>query len=408
MAPAVVSGSRKKRRAEKKLHLTREEEQIYDGEFGWANQVCMKILVRLGELFNATRLIPISSVHISGVSYKTLGDAPIEFLKNMADADGKAKVKATLNPQSFSPEYLGKKLPKNIREKQFTILEQFERMGFTCSLTCTPYYLHRPEAGSHLAWAESSAVVYANSVLGAWTNREGGPSALAAAIIGKTPDYGMHMAGNREPTILVNVEKPLQNETEFGALGIHLGKILGNKIPLINGLKNASEDSLKQLGAALATTGMTNMFRRDASSEKRGIEKVSVEAEDIKRTIEGLSTAACHEPDLVFIGCPHCSLDEIRHIAGQVEGKKVKQRTECWVCTSRHNMEKAADYVKTIERTGAHVLADMCTIVSWTEMLGIKTIMTNSAKTAYYAPTLNKAETVLAPQKECLKTAFKG
>jgi len=408
MAPAVVSEFRKKRRAEKKLHLTREEEQIYDGEFGWANQVCMKILVRLGELFNATRLIPISSAHISGVSYKTLGDAPIEFLKNMADADGKAKVKATLNPQSFSPEYLGKKLPKNIREKQFTILEQFERMGFTRSLTCTPYYLHRPEAGSHLAWAESSAVVYANSVLGAWTNREGGPSALAAAIIGKTPDYGMHRVENREPTILVNVEKPLQNETEFGALGIYLGKILGDKIPLIDGLKNASEDRLKQLGAALATTGMTNMFRRDARSEKKGTEKVRVEADDIKRTVESLSTAASQEQDLVFIGCPHCSLDEIRQVARRVKGKKVKRGTECWVCTSRHNMEKAADYVKIIERTGAHVLADMCTIVSWTEMLAIKTIMTNSAKTAYYAPTLNRAATILAPREECLKTAFKG
>ena len=388
--------------------MTREEEQIYDGEFGWANQICMKILIRLGDLFNATRLIPISSAHVSGVSYKTLGDAPIGFLKSLADANGKAKVKATLNPQSFSPEYLGKKLPKNIREKQFTILEQFERMGFTRSLTCTPYYLHRPEAGSHLAWAESSAVVYANSVLGVWTNREGGPSALAAAIIGKTPDYGMHRAENREPTILVNVKKPLQNETEFGALGIHLGKILGDRIPLIRGLKNASEDCLKQLGAALATTGMTNMFRRDARPPKKGIEKVNVEAEDIERTIEGLSTAARQKPDLVFIGCPHCSLDEIKQVARRVESKKVKRGIECWVCTSRHNMKQAADYVKIIERTGAHVLADMCTIVSWTEMLGIKTVMTNSAKTAYYAPTLNKAETILAPQEECLNTALKG
>jgi predicted aconitase len=390
------------------LHLTREEEQIYNGEFGWANQLCMRILVRLGELFHATKLIPISSAHVSGVSYKTLGDAPIEFLRNMADSGGKAKVEATINPQSFSPEYLGKKLPKDICEKQFTILRQFERMGFTRSLTCTPYYLHRPEADSHLAWAESSAVVYTNSVLGAWTNREGGPSALAAAIIGKTPDYGMHVAENREPNNIVNVRKPLQNETEFGALGIHLGKILNDKIPLIRGLKNAPQDSLKQLGAALATTGMTNMFRREPQSEKKGIEKVSVEANDISRTIEDLSTAKGQEPDLVFIGCPHCSLNEIRQVARHVEGKKVKPGTECWVCTSRHNMEKAGEYVKVIERAGAHVLPDMCTIVSWTEMLGIKTIMTNSAKTAYYAPTLNEAETVLEPLEECLKTAFKG
>ncbi|MCK4483086.1 DUF521 domain-containing protein, partial [Candidatus Bathyarchaeota archaeon] len=113
------------------MYLTREEEHIYDGECGWANQICMKILVRLGELFNATRLIPISSAHVAGVSYKTLGDAPAEFLRALADADGEAKARATLNPQSFDPEYLSRKLPERIREKQSDILRQFEKMGLS-------------------------------------------------------------------------------------------------------------------------------------------------------------------------------------------------------------------------------------------------------------------------------------
>ncbi|MGC9346049.1 MAG: aconitase X, partial [Candidatus Bathyarchaeales archaeon] len=117
------------------MYLTKEEERIYDGEHGWANQICMKILVRLGELFNATRLIPIGSAHVSGVSYKTLGDAPAKFLQALADANGKAKVKGTLNPQSFDSEYLVRRLPEHIREKQLKILKQFERMGFTQSLT---------------------------------------------------------------------------------------------------------------------------------------------------------------------------------------------------------------------------------------------------------------------------------
>ena len=388
------------------MYLTKEEERIYDGEHGWANQICMKILVRLGELFSATRLIPISSAHISGVSYKTLGDAPAEFLKRLADADGKARVKATLNPQSFDPEYLEKRLPKHIREKQFNILRQFEKMGFNQSLTCTPYYIEKPKRGSHLAWAESSAVVYANSVLGAWTNREGGPSALAAAIIGKTPDYGMHKAENRKPNILAKVETPLQNEAKFGALGIYLGKILEDNIPIIQGLKNVSEEKLKQLGAALATTGMVNMFHCDIHLEGGKMEKISVEAGDIKRTIEDLSTSSKTKPKLVFIGCPHCSLNEIRQIATLIRGKTVEAGTEFWVCTSRYVKKKAEDYVKKIEKSGGHVLTDMCTIVSWTEMLGIKTIMTNSAKTAYYAPTLNKVETVFAPLKQCLKTVL--
>jgi len=393
------------------MYLTKEEEHIYDGERGWANQKCMKILVRLGELFNASKLIPIDSAHVSGISYKTLGDSPIEFLKALADGDGKTKVRATLNPQSLDTEYLDKRLPRKIVEKQLTILKQFERMNFTPSLTCTPYYMERPRPNSHLAWAESSAVVYANSVLGAWTNREGGPSALAAAIIGKTPNYGIHKAENRQPKVLVSVNAQMRNETDFGALGICLGKVLADNIPEIHGLHEASKEQLKQLSAALASTGMVNMFQLEQKKTRTNREempKISVEAKDIKKTAESLSTAITSKPDLVFIGCPHCSLNEIKQIAQLLKGKKVKAGLEFWVCTSRHAKELARDSVEQIERSGGHVLAGVCTVVSWTETLGIKTIMTNSAKTAYYAPTLNRAETILAPLEDCIKAATRG
>jgi len=391
------------------MHLTKEEERIYDGEFGWANQICMKILVRLGELFNATRLIPINSAHVSGVSYKTLGDAPSDFLEALANADARVKVKATLNPQSFDREYLCKKLPPGLCQKQSDIMTYFEKMGFTESLTCTPYYLQNLKRGSHLAWAESSAVVYTNSITGAWTNREGGPSALAAAIIGKTPNYGIHKAENRQPKVLVKLEKQLQSEVEFGALGIFLGKILEDKIPIIQDLRNASKGNLKQLGAALASTGMVNMFCRETRGIKfNEIEKINVETRGIGQAIENLTTTSTQEPDLVFIGCPHCSLNEIKQAAELIGSRKVKDGTEFWVCTSQHIKEKAGKYVEKIEKSGGHVLTDTCAVVTWTDKLGIKTIMTNSAKTAHYAPTLNKAETILAPIKECLKTAFKG
>ena len=390
------------------VYLTREEERIYNGEFGWANQTCLKILVRLGELFNATRLIPISSAHVSGVSYKTLGDAPSDFLEALASADTKVKAKATLNPQSFDKEYLRKKLSPDVCQKQLKVLKYFEKMGFTESFTCAPYYLEMPKSGSHVAWAESSAVVYTNSVAGAWTNREGGPSALAAAIIGKTPDYGMHKAENRQPKVLVRLETQLQSEVEFGALGIFLGKILGDKNPIIQGLRSASKDDLKQLGAALASTGMVNMFHyKDMRGEASEVEKISVEASDISRTLQNLTTST-QKPDLVLIGCPHCSLNEIKKIAHLIGNRRVKSATEFWVCTSRYIKEKAGEHAEKIEQSGGQVLTDTCAVVTWTEKLGIKTIMTNSAKTAYYAPTLNRAETILAPLKECLETALKG
>ena len=389
------------------MHLTREEERIYDGESGWASQTCMKILVRLGELFGANRLIPIDSAHVSGVSYKTLGDAPIEFLEALANTGGKTRVKTTINPQGFDPEYLVRKMPEHIRKNQLGILNQFERMGITPSLTCTPYYLEKPKRSSHLAWAESSAVVYANSVLGAWTNREGGPSALAAAIIGKTPEYGIHKAEGRQPNVLVNVKAKLRNKTEYGALGICLGKALENKIPTVVGFHNPSRDRLKQFSAALATTGMTNMFHLKKLPTGK-VERINVDDKDVKETICELSTSASEEPDLVFIGCPHCSENEVERVAHLTRGKKVKAGTEFWVCTSQHVKEKCSSSVKAIEHSGGHVLAGVCTVVSWTELLGIDTIMTNSAKTAYYAPMLNKAKTILAPLKECLNSAFKG
>jgi len=368
----------------------------------------MKILVKLGELFNAERLIPIDSAHISGVSYKTLGDAPIEFLRALSYSKAKVKVRTTINPQSLDPKYLGRKLPRCLRDPQLDILKQFNRMGTTPSLTCTPYYIRRPRRGVHLAWAESSADVYTNSVLGAWTNREGGPSALAAAIIGRTPNCGMHKPENRESDILVNVEKPLTSETEFGALGILLGKELRDEVPAIQGLEDASNDELKQFSAGLGTAGMTSMFNHKKTLKRKGIDEMTVGAKEIGQIIESLSTASTSKPDLVFIGCPHCSLDEITHIAQQIDGKKVTAGTEFWICTSPYIAEKAKKYVNKIEATGAHVLAGVCTVVSWTETLGIKTIMTNSAKTAYYAPTLNKAQTILAPLKNCLTAAFKG
>ncbi len=393
------------------MYLTKEEERIFNGDLGWASQKCMRILVRLGELFDATRLIPISSAHVSGVSYKTLGDAPAEYLKALANAGAKVKVRSTLNPQGFDAEYLGKRLGEDIRKKQSDILEQFDKMGFAPSLTCTPYYLKKPKRDSHLAWAESSAVVYANSVLGARTNREGGPSALAAAIIGKTPDYGIHKVENRRPGALVDVATPLRNESELGALGILLGEILEDEIPIIRGLTGATLDQFKQLGAALASTGMVSMFQLEHEKilrKKEKMQEISVESRDIQKIIERLSTTSTTRPDLVFLGCPHCSISELKNIARLTDGRKVKAGTEFWVCTSRCVKEMAKDYVGTIEKSGAHVLADVCTIVSWTEAFGIETIMTNSAKTAYYAPSLNKAQTVLVPQNRCLEAALRG
>jgi len=386
------------------MHLIREEEKMLDGEYGWANQVSMKILVRLGELFGATRLIPVQSAHLSGVSYKHMGDASIDFIKALVEGGGKAQTPSTLNPSSFDPTYLPKCYSRERLQKQSRIIDLYTRMGINPTLTCTPYYLQKPKKGQHLAWAESSAVIYANSVLGAWTNREGSPSALAAALIGKTSDYGVHQAANRQPNVLVKVETSLKNEAEYGALGIHLGKVLKDKVPAIKGLKNPTDDELKQLGAGMASSGMTSLFYHKSRSEKEKLETISIEAKDLNDAASGLCTTT-EAPDLVFIGCPHCSLKEVKSIAGLLNGKKVRKDVELWVCASRHVRKRAKNYVDIIERAGGHVLCDTCVLVTWIKDLGLRTLMTNSAKTAFYAPTLNEVEVELTPLKECIQAA---
>ena len=152
---------------------------------------------------------------------------------------------------------------------------------------------------------------------------------------------------------------------------------------------------------------MTNMFHLKKLAREE-VEKIDIDDKDVEQTIADLSTATTKKPDLVFIGCPHCSKNEMKQIAQLIGNRKVRHGMEFWVCTSACVKEKCENSVKRIEQSGGHVLAGVCTVVSWTEKLGIRTIMTDSAKTAYYAPTLNKAETILAPLKECLKAALKG
>jgi predicted aconitase len=320
------------------MYLTSEEERVYDGEEGWAYQTAMRILVKLGDLFGAKRLIPITSAHISGVSYKTVGDAPIEFLEALFNAGAESKVESTVNPAGFDLSYMKEfRLPQSFQEKQIRILKLYEGMRINPVLTCTPYYIKKPRPETHLAWAESSAVVYANSLLNAWTNREGGPSALAAALIGKTPDYGLHRPENRKANVVVKVEATPTNEAEFGALGAFLGKVLKDKTPIIEGLPSNEEALLKQMGAAMASTGMTTIFYTSfpRSQEYERLETLSVERRELDEMIDSFSTTD-EEPQLVFIGCPHCSFNELKKIAQQIKNKKIKDGIKFWICTSRH------------------------------------------------------------------------
>jgi hypothetical protein len=388
------------------MQLTNEEREMLKGKQGNAVKKAMEILTALGDIFGARRLIDVASVQIAGVSYHNLGDAGLEFLAEMAK-DGKARVLTTLNPAGMDMENweaLG--FEPEFARQQERVIEAFKKMGVIATCTCTPYFIGNiPRFGEHVAWSESSAVCYANSVLGLRTNREGGPSALASALTGKTPEYGLHLDGNRQAQVVVNVKAELKDVTDFGALGYVVGKKIGNKIPLIRGVEKASVDQLKSLCASIATYGGTAMFHMEGVTPDRTKvpkEAVEVTAEDINRAKKDLEDET--EIDFVSVGCPHASLNEVRTIAGLLEGKKVKK--EMWIHTARP-IKKTADimgFTKMIEDAGAKFACDTCMAVA--PLKGrFKGLATNSAKACYYGRGSNGFKVRLRPLEECIRIA---
>ncbi len=362
------------------MYLTKEEEKIMDGERGEQYGKMMRILVKMGEIFNAERLIPVSSAQISGVSYRTIGDAGIHFLKSLRGV--KVSVPATLNPIAFDSEHLKDlKVDKEFYEKQMEILNAYTDMGIKPTMTCTPYYFDNvPKFGEHIAWAESSAVIYANSIIGARTNREGSVSALASAIIGKTPEYGMHVDENRKATHLIEVNFEMSPE-DYPLLGLHVGKEV-NGIPYLRII--GDEDDFKLMGAAMAASGSISMYHvENFTPEFRhalgdNVERIIVERGDLEK-YRGEEI----EVELVAIGCPHVSSSELRKIAEFLKGKKKKRGVELWIFGARSTIEKNEDAVKIINDFGGKVMRDTCVVVSNAGKI-YQRIGTNSGKAALY------------------------
>jgi predicted aconitase len=370
------------------MRLTREEERMLAGEEGHATQKAMQILVALGKIYGAKRLVRVASVQVSGVSYKNLGDAGLEFLDGLA-RDGRARVKTTLNPAGMSlTDWKSQGIGWGFADKQLKVIDAYRKLGVEISCTCTPYLAgNTPSLGEHIAWGESSAVVYANSVIGARTNREGGPSALAASLTGRTPLYGLHLDENRTPSLVVDVEAELAFPEDFSAMGYFVGKGTGDGIPYFRGIQKASLEDLKMLSAALASSGGVAMFHiagitPESGIEVKGIEALSFTSKDLGETDRFLNDVGT--PDLVSVGCPHCSLAELNTIARLLEGRQA--RREFWVCCSRE-VKRESDrlgYSGLIERSGAKFALDTCMVVAPIEDLGYKVVATNSAKACHY------------------------
>lgn len=371
------------------MFLTREEEAILDGEEGMGKQRAMELLVALGKIYSAERLIPITSSHLSGVSYKTIGEGGLDFL-NEISKEARVSVKTTLNPAGMDLErWREMGISSRFAEKQLQIIECYERMGVETVCTCTPYLYHNvPEKGDSVSWAESSAISYVNSVIGARTNREGGPAALAAAVLGRTPLYGLHIKENRAPTAIV--EADIQDDSfSHSMLGHAVGKELGNAIPYFRGI-SSDPDRLKTLAAAMAASGAVAMFHVEGITPEsgdfdlKGLERVSFDQEDLSEARESLTSG--HDPDLIALGCPHLSINEIREIALLLKGKKKRSDIDVWFCTNRYVASRCQRELEILREFGA-VICDTCMVVTPIEER-YRCTATSSAKACNYLPGL--------------------
>ncbi len=359
------------------MHLTDEEKEMLDGKYGYPVQKSMEILVGLGECYDAERMIPVASAHLLGSL--SMGEAGHLFNKEIADRGGKFIIHTDANPISIEP-WLWKTLGIGEEDAnlQMAIMDTYSRMGLMLANTCTPYLVgHFPRVGEHVAWSESSAVAFANAVLGARTNREGGFSSMASALTGRTPEYGLHLDRNRYGDLEISVQVELKEIHDYGTLGYFAGKISGDRVPVFTGVPpSVSMDALKQLGAAGAASGSVALYHivgvtpeaptKEAAFGPRGKKDRQIfqfGEKELRETEASISRTTDREIDFVVFGCPHASISELGEIARLLFGKKIKHGVELWVLTSRivRNYAERMGYVQTIEAAGARVLSDTCT-----------------------------------------------
>ncbi|MFT4964920.1 MAG: putative aconitase [Halobacteriales archaeon] len=373
------------------MHLTREEERLLDDE-NPAVRKAMELLVQLGDIYGAEEMVEIGSAQASGISYKSIGDPGVEFLEGFAKEGATTSVPTYANPAGMDIErWREMGVDEEFARQQERILDALQEMDVVTATTCTPYLAgNLPRQGEHIAWAESSAVSFANSVLGAKTNREGGPSALSAAITGRTPKHGLHLDKNRVPTHVVEVETDLDTMSDFAALGSWTGRIVEDGKPYFVGIDEAGTDDLKGLGAAMAASGAVALHFTESVTvdegdyDLAGLEPLPFDEAAKDEEYAELTTGA--DPDLIVFGCPHTSIEEIQEIARIVDGEHLGP--DMWVLTSAA-VKSSADrmgYTDVIEDAGGMLLTDTCHVVSPLEELGYEVTATNSAKAANYLP----------------------
>jgi cis-L-3-hydroxyproline dehydratase len=406
--------------------LTDKDRKMLSGEKGPAPQLAMSILVRMADVYGAASLMDITQAHIDSTIY--LGDATLEFAERLASLGAKVAVPTSLNVSgvdecgwkewAVTPEWAAKAARQMLA---------YEKMGAVPTWTCAPYQTAmRPVFGQQIAWGESNAIAFANSVIGARTERYPDLLDVCCAITGRVPAVGLHLTENRAGQMLfqlVDVPIALQQDDQFFAvLGHYIGQLAEDRIPVVDGVTaKPSEDQLKAFSAAVASSGRVALFHivgvtpeaptLDAAFQGRAPEqtmKISVAA--LRAARRELTTADGSELDMVILGSPHFSVAEFKLLAPLVAGRRAHPRVKFLVTSSRLMKELAAEagVLAPIVAFGAQITLDTCILASPMLPASIKTLMTNSAKYAYYAPSLLNTRVTFGSLADCVRSAIEG
>ncbi len=388
------------------MYLTNNEEKALAGERGEALEIAYRVLVALGKLTNAKRLIPIEWAHVSGVSYLTIGDYGLEFLKKISSVRGtKFKVFTTVNPCGMDIEKWDElEIPADYAEKQLKIISYYEKLGIANSFTCVPFQSYKvPKRGTAVAWAESSAAIYANSILGLHTNRESAVSALAAALTGKTVLSDLHLPYNRKPSknirIAMRKKDGLNGSVDFGVLGYFAGREVPGVIGF-QGLKpKISMAEAKALCAAIGTMGSSGMF---VNNSKERVETIDFTEFEYEKTISDISDSS--EGDLIVFGCPQMTIEELYDLSKSLAGKKLKKRCVVFCSSKIYDTARTRGYAQVIEAAGATFVRDACAdFTPLISALHAESVETDSCKGAHYMKKVHGVKIALKDTRTILE-----
>ncbi|MGV3482227.1 MAG: aconitase X [Sphingobium sp.] len=406
------------------MELEAIDRALLAGDHGAAAARAMAMLVRYGEAGGAARFVPVESAHIDGCLYH--GPSSIDFARRFVDLGGRVRVPTTLNVAAVDVVHPGWHCgPPELIDAQRELTELHERLGCVATLTCAPYQrMVRPRPGEHVAWAESNAIVFVNSVLGARTDRYGDFTDLCAALTGRVPLAGLHRDENRRPQRIVRLPgleaAGLPRDLYFAAIGYVIGQRAPGLVPFVTGVpRDASEDELKALGAAGASSGSLALFHAEGVTPEAGwaaghameLPAIEVAAAELHEAVSRLCPVAEGEAvAAVCLGTPHYSLDEFRILNAALDGRGPAGGVALYVSTSREIaavVEKDPAFAP-LRRFDARIVVDTCTYLAPVVRNTQGAILTTSAKYAHYGPGNLQRRVGLMTLERCIRSAELG